>query len=347
MDNKVLLTLAQRERKVGGRAGTKALALLSDPCCVAVVRELSAGPQPLAALCRSIGSPPPTTLRERLRTLTKFGVLERRRLESFPRPVTVDLTGPGDDLLALMEISQSWLASSPAGPLVLGTASAEHALKALTGSWATNMVRALASRPLSLTELDRALGGLDYPSIQRRLTAMRRVGQVRALPDRGRSTPYAVTAWLRRAAVPLVAAIRWECQHLQGRASPMTNRDAEAAFLLAMPMVRLPAELKGSCRLTATIPGADEPATAGVLIRVGEGRVLSCVPSVGGEPDAWAAGSLPAWLEAMADSNSARLELGGEVSLVRQILEALQGSVAKEIQSARRGFDLAARSATS
>jgi len=322
-----MLIAANGIEKAEVPAGTRALTLLSDPLGVAVLQALARGPVSLADLHRAAGSVPQSTMRERLTILSKVGILERRRSNDFPGLVDVELTRPGYELLEVAEVVQGWLASAPEEPRLFGSVAAQNAIKALVGSWAANIVRALASRPLSLTELDRALG-LDYPSIQRRLTAMRRVGQVRALPGRGRSTPYAVTAWLRRAVVPMAAAIRWEGRHLQGQSSPVARRDAEAAFLLTIPLLRLSSELSGSCRLSVEFRGDAGSPAASVLIGVARGRVVSCAAYPEGHADAWVTGSSADWLAAMVEHDATLLAVGGEVDLAIQILKGLQESIA-------------------
>ena len=59
--------------------------------------------------------------------------------------------------------------NAPEGPLALGSSTAKSAIKALVEGWGTNMIRALAARPLSLTELNGLISGLSYPSLERRL----------------------------------------------------------------------------------------------------------------------------------------------------------------------------------
>ena len=52
------------------------------------------------------------------------------------------------------------------------------------------MMRALAARPLSLTELDSLISDLSYPALERRLSSMRIAGLVEAQPSqRGRRPP--------------------------------------------------------------------------------------------------------------------------------------------------------------
>jgi DNA-binding HxlR family transcriptional regulator len=202
----------------------------------------------------------------------------------------------------------------------------KETVKALIGGWDTNMVRALAPRPLSLTELDRALVGLDYPSLQRRLSAMHRVGLVRPLQSHNGGTPHAATVWLRRAVAPIVAAVHWEHRYLRGHAPPVTKHDVEAAFLLSVPLLKLPAELSGSCRLTVELADV-EPSHAGVSIDVENGRVVSCVSRLQGDADAWATSPSIAELWAIIERDQAEIEIGGESGLASRILESLHHAV--------------------
>ena len=135
------------------------------------------------------------------------------------------------------------------------------------------MLRALAARPLTLTELDRLIAGLSYPSLERRPGAMRLAGQIKPCPSPERGTPYTVTPWLRRAIAPLAAAARWERVNVPDYTAPITKSDAEAAFLLAIPLLdSVDPEHSGACR----DPRPDGARLAGVLISVEEGRVVSC-----------------------------------------------------------------------
>lgn len=112
---------------------------------------------------------------------------------------------------------QAWLQLSPAGPIELGSIAAKSAIKALVEGWGSNIVRALATRPLSLTELNSLIPRISYPSLERRLTAMRQVNLLETQSTHGRTTPYEVTEWLRRA----IAAIGWERRY--ARIAPLIS----------------------------------------------------------------------------------------------------------------------------
>lgn len=305
------------------RAGTQALSLLAVPLNVHVLEALREEPSSLIDLRRAVGSPPPTTARGYLRTLSKTNVVVRRRRNEFPRTVDYELAGPGRDLLAVAGVLERWLALAPHGALEPGTRPAKSAIKALVDGWATNMMRALAARQLSLTELSGLIAKISYPALERRVTAMRLAGLIEACPGGGRSTPYMVTEWLRRSIAPLAAAMRWERVHVREESRPLGRRDAEALFLLATPLLQLDSDAEGACRLAVELSNGEERLTGGVTVEVRGGRVTSCVSRLDGEADAWVLGRSGAWLDAIVDGDTDRLELGGDLRFARAIAEGL------------------------
>lgn len=323
------MTIAQVNREVGngGRAGTQTLALLSAPINVQVLQALAEEPRSLTDLRRHAGSPPATTMRGRLRTLVETGVLVRRRQSDFPGALDYELTSIGRELLAVVDALRSWLADSPHGPVELGSAAAKGAIKAFVEGWGTSMLRGLAARPLTLTELDRLIAGVSYPSLERRLAAMRLAGQIEPCPSRERGTPYAVTPWLRRAMAPLATAFRWERANVAGHTRPIGQIDAEAAFLLAFPLVRLEPEISGRCRLAIELRAGGEDRVGGVLVEVEEGRVVSCSTRNREAADAWASGSAASWLSAVIEHDPGKLEMGGDCGLAGALVDGLHGTL--------------------
>jgi DNA-binding HxlR family transcriptional regulator len=294
------------------------------PLEVHVLQALEAEPRQLIDLRRAVGSPPQTTMRGHLRTLVEIGVIERRREEAFAGSVEYALTPPGRELLAVAEVVEAWLGTSPDGEIALGSPAAKSALGALVAGWSSTLVRALAARPLSLTELSRLIPSLNYPSLERRLAALRLAGQIQARPGSRRGTPYTVTAWLRRAVAPIVAAVRWERCHLSARTAPVGRIDAEAALLLAIPLLALPGDVSGLCRLTVEIgSGTAERRLAGVMVEIREGVVSSCTSRLEGRADAWASGKPTGWTSAIMEGETAALEIGGASDLVLAALEGL------------------------
>ena len=331
----------------GVRAGTKALALLARPINVHVLQALAESPKSLTELRRETGSPPEATIRGYVRTLAETGVLKRRRPDDFAPSLDLELTAPGRDLLTVAEALRGWLSVAPEGPLQPGSPPAKSAVKALVEGWDTCMMRALAAHPVSLAELDGLIPGLNYPTLKRRLAAMRLVGQVQKMPGRGGSTPYIATEWLRRAVAPLSAAVRWEYRHLGEHAAPIAHRDAEAAFLLAAPLLRLPADLTGSCRIAVALRNGSGHALAGVMLRAEEGSITECIPRLEGHPEAWATGPAEAWLAAMIDCDTRSLELGGDSRLATELIGALHGALFGAADPSSGVEDSSRRAATS
>lgn len=311
------------------RAGAHALSLLAVPLNAEILIALADGSRPLIEVRREAGSPPQTTLRGHLRRLSELGIVERRREHGFPGSVDYELGAAGRDLLEVSRVLEGWLAEAPEGPLELGTTAAKSAIKALVDGWSTSIVRALAARPLSLTELNRLISGLNYPSLERRLGAMRLAGQIEARPGQSRGTPYAVTGWLRRAVGPLIAAARWERRYKPPGAAPLGRIDIEATFLLSMPLLQLPVDRSGSCSLGVELSSSgDNSGLVGVGVQVRDGRIVSCVSQLRGEAQAWVSGSVSTWLHGVLEEDTERFEIGGDYQLATAILDGLASVLA-------------------
>lgn len=307
----------------GARSGAQTLVLLAAPLNVAILRALEDGPTRQAQLRREASLPAQTTLRAQLKRLEEIGAIEKHRRDRFPGVLEYELTAAGRDLLFVAGALRRWLDQAPEGPLLLGARAAKVPIKALAEGWSTTMLRALAAGPLSLTELDGVITSLSYPSLERRLGAMRLTGHVEAQRENGRGTPYAVTAWLRQGVAPIAAAARWERRHLPQATAPLGRLDVETIFLLAVSPLRLAADLSGSCRLAAEVPNGKRRRLAGVMVKVRDGAITSCATALRGSPDAWTLGSATAWLDALIDHDVDRLELGGDRRLARALLDGL------------------------
>lgn len=310
------------------RAGAVSLSLLSAPLNVHLLRALEDGPLALIDLRRAVGSPPQSTMRVYSRTLVEIGTLERQRQASFPGTVEYANTESGTALLEVGGVLEEWLHQSPEGPVSLGSTASKSATKALVDGWSSNIIRAIAAKPLSLTDLNRLIPRVSYPSLERRLGALRLANLVEPHPGDGRGTPYRATAWLRRAIVPLTAGAWWERRHLID--PPLVGRlDVEAAFLLAIPSIELPEGMTGKCRLSVELQGGSSPVFAGVLINVEDGKVISCSSRLEGEAEGWASGGVVSWMRRMSGMDG-DLEIGGDAELVRGMIEAIRlGVLAK------------------
>jgi DNA-binding HxlR family transcriptional regulator len=308
------------------RAGGQALSLLAAPLNVHILQALSEGPKELMELRRAVGSPPQSTMRVYSRTLAELGILEQQRQKEFAGSSLYKITASGTALLKVGDVLQEWLNASPDGPIQLGTTPAKSTVGALVEGWSTNIVRALAAKPLSLTQLNRLIPKVSYPSLERRLGGLRLANLVEPHPGEGRGTPYRTTEWLRRAVVPTASAVGWERKYLPDSTPAVGRLDVEAAFLLAVPLMILPDTLTGKCRLAVEVQGGKSPVFAGVLVCVEEGRVVSCSSRLEGEAEGWASGTPLEWLRRMNGGGNEGLDIGGDVGLVLTLTDALRAA---------------------
>jgi DNA-binding HxlR family transcriptional regulator len=310
-------------------AGVMGLSLLEVPLNVHALRTLSEGEASLSSVSAALGHPPASTLRSHLASLEDLGVVERRQEPGFPGSVSYALTTCGEGLLWVESTLRGWLQSAPSGSLQPATQAAKSATKALTGGWSSGIVRALAARPFALTELSRLIPQISYPTLERRLTAMRRVGLVEARNNgSGRGTPYAATDWLRHAVAPLTASMEWEQRHCAERAPALRRIDIEAPLLLVAPLLELDRGGSPVCRLAVELGTGAATDYAGVMVTMKEGRPAAWLSRLNGAADAWATGSLSDWLRWINGRDEARLEFGGDAAAAAALAESLRTEVA-------------------
>jgi DNA-binding HxlR family transcriptional regulator len=310
-------------------AGVMGLSLLAVPLNVHALRALADGETSLSSLSAALGHPPASTTRSYLGSLEELGVIERRQEGGFPGPVSYALTPCGEGLQWVESVLQGWLQLAPSGPIQPATQAAKSATKALIGGWSSGIVRALAARPFALTELSRLIPQISYPTLERRLSAMRRVGLVEAQKDgSGRGTPYAATDWLRHAVAPLTASMEWEQRHCPEQAPALRRIDIEAPLLLVAPLLELDRGDSPVCRLAVELGTGAATDYAGVMVTMKEGRPTAWLSRLNGAADAWATGSLSDWLRWINGRDEARLEFGGDADAAAALAESLRAEVA-------------------
>jgi DNA-binding HxlR family transcriptional regulator len=306
------------------RAGSYGLSLLSNPLNVQVLGALADTRLDLPDLHREVGLPPQTTLRVYLRALVEIGVLGRHREEGFPGRVSYELTDSGRDLLGAGRILETWLTASPERSIALGEPAAKGAVKALVDGWSTKVMRALAAKPLSLTELDRLIPSVNYPALERRLAAMRSTGQIRAEQGASGNRSYKVTDWLRAAVAPLLAAANWEEARTPDAADPFDRLDAEAAFLLLAPLLKLPADQSGPCHLAIEVQAGRDTDIAGVVVDFSQGRATSCRSDKQSVVPTQAIGTTSVWMTVLSGQCDNGLEIIGNSELARAVVRSLR-----------------------
>jgi DNA-binding HxlR family transcriptional regulator len=306
------LQTASGEAEANGshRSGERTLGLLSTPLNLSVLQVLSERPMRLAELRQATGLPAQTTLRGHLGGLEELGAVAKRPTQQMPYAVESELTPMGSELLDVATALEAWLRRAPNGPISLESGTARGVVKAFVDGWASTIVRHLATRPMSLTELDREIVELSYPALERRLSSMRMAGLVEAQPGNGSGTPYGLTEWARRGVRPLAAAVHCERVHMGQRAAPVTESDIEGAFLLATPLVALSDGSSGTCQLEVeATPGVRSQ--SGVKVEIEKGRVVSCDCELGDDRPSYAVGTTTKWFTAISDGVLDELRFGG------------------------------------
>jgi len=305
------------------RSGERTLALLSTPLNLSVLRALSQRPMRLAELRQATGLPAQTTLRGHLGGLEEIGALAKRPTQRMPYAVENELTPMGQELLGVARSLDTWLQRAPVGPVSLESGAAKGIVKAFVDGWGSCVVSTLATRPMSLTELDREISEFSYPALERRLSSMRMAGLIEAQPAKGAGTPYALTEWARRGVRPLAAAVRCERVYMPERAAPVTEADVEGAFLLATPLVDLGEDSSGTCQLQVEAAyGLDKE--SGVRVEVEHGKVVACVSGIGEESAAsYAIGTTTRWLAAIKEGAIDGLRFGGGKQLAERLVRRM------------------------
>lgn len=244
-----------------------------------------------------------------------FGELLRRRQ---------DARAGEDGLRFVADTLERWLRRHPGGPLDLGPAGSE-AIVAMICSWSVALTHALAHEPRSIEEIEGEVPAFDSEkAMHEHIEALVRTGQAEPLrgDDRGK-TRYALTEWGMEALTPLIAAAHYECRFPREEILPPEVLDAEAAFQVSLPLLRLPPELRGTCRLSVLLPG-EEPAPAGATVEVAGGRVVSSSILLEQDPETWVTGTPLQWCEAIVNPvAAAKLDVGGDAALAGALLDAL------------------------
>jgi DNA-binding HxlR family transcriptional regulator len=212
------------------RVGGRALLLLADPVSVSILRQLAGGPLRGTELLGRVEHVSRSTFFDRLRDLEEFSLIVRERRPSVPPVADCHLTGPGKRLIPVADLLDAWLAGAPGGPLRLGDASAALAIKALALGWGSTLLRLLADRPRSLTELERLVDGIGYRKLERVAHSLVEAGLAERVAVKGRLNPYAVTPWARQSAWAFVAAVHWERREILGCCGDEDHTDLIASL---------------------------------------------------------------------------------------------------------------------
>jgi DNA-binding HxlR family transcriptional regulator len=229
----------------------------------------------------------------------------------------------GEEMLFIAFTIEQWLQKGPGGAVRIDSERARKTIPALAEGWSSTLVHALAVQPRTLPELEREIEALGRSALREQLEAMREVGLVDARPGDGEGALYAVTDFLRAATAPLAAGARFERRYAPAHTPHITPLDVEAAFLLALPLLRLPPDVDGVCRLVVDVPVHGEPVPTGAMARVEHGRIAAVSTELREECDALLEGPPTAWLDAVIEPLSSRLLPEGDEDLAAAVLAGL------------------------
>lgn len=307
------------------RSGSRTLSLFTNALNARVLDAHTGGSLRPSELDETLGWAPQSSLRAAVRKLREVGALAPVEPEEGQPSTATELTAAGHELLPVAAALEHWLRGAPDGPIPLDDSAARGTIRVLTAGWDSTIVRTLAERPLSLIDLNSAISGLNYPALKRRLGKLRSTHLVTPVPT-GNTHVYETTAWLRRAIVPLILAGRWERRHDAG-AEPVSRVEVEAAFLLSLPLIRVPARASGACALavlTSDDGSRSKKHVAGVTVEVEHGRLASFHTGTAAAQATWALGGIDAWLDAVIDGNREPLRFSGaKPRLAENVVKAL------------------------
>lgn len=232
------------------------------------------------------------------------------------------LAPAGRELLYVGQVLEAWLRKAPTGPLRLGEEESGIALAALISGWGSTVVHAISGAALTMEEIESATGAVRPEVLAARVEAMEDVGLLEPLEGAAGETRYAATRWLRQGIAPLAAAARYERRQDDEDAAPPDVLDVGAAFLLTLPLLELPAELSGTCRLGVQLPG-DAEALTGATAHVENGHVVLVDLRLDPAAPAWATGSPVGWLDTLVDPAEREVVFGEDAVLPEAIVAAL------------------------
>jgi DNA-binding HxlR family transcriptional regulator len=230
----------------------------------------------------------------------------------------------GEEVLFISFVVEQWLQKAPGGVLDIDSAVAKLAVETLAASWSSTLIHRLAQRPRSAVELDAEIEGADSAAIAQQLDAMQAVG-LAALE--GEEDRYAVTDWLRAGIAPLAAGARFEHRYAAPETPSIADLDVEAGFRLTLPLLEMPEQMNGTCRLVVDLPIKGEVVPAGVTVGIERSRVVSISTQLRESADASLKGTPSAWLDAVIGRITGRLLPDGDEALARAIVEGMHDAL--------------------
>lgn len=298
-------------------AGSRVLRLLAADPSAAIVSSLAEGPVRSGRLKEQLPAHSPRTVYRRLEELERLGVIDRQRLNLNPPAIAYALTSPaGRGMLDVVEGPMDGWLRLQAGQRVGERPSGSLAL--LAESWETQIFHALSCEERSLTELAEQTR-LTLHQAARRAKRLAAAGILDRRTGKDRITRYLLSDIGRLGAAVIGAATRWEAAYLvEPSTGSLDLEDCTALLAGALSLPRLPPHSGRVLGLTveAEPNGRREPRIASLWAEVREAGAVTCGFGPATDPDAWAHGSVPAWLAALVEGKRGALRVGGDNALV-------------------------------
>ncbi|HEX7245667.1 MAG TPA: winged helix-turn-helix transcriptional regulator [Solirubrobacterales bacterium] len=305
------------------RAGSRVLGLLSDALNASILRALLRGPLPVSELACHLSPTSRTTRFGRLRELEDLGVIAREKRPGTPPVSYCSLAPAGRSLLPVVGRFAEWLASDPSGPSSPDDLTGARKIKALANAWDTTVLRWLAERPCSLTELDSlSPSAVSHHEARKSREGLSAAGLIAPVESRDRRRPYAPVSWARCVAGCIAAAIGWELAFLEASAFP-SSVDVETLLLLLLPLVdSIPVPHGSVCALQVDQSGDLPVAT------VEEGRIVPGATDVdsGNGRASRISGSAESWLHAIVHGRTESLSMQGRTRLTTALVSGIHAA---------------------
>jgi len=298
-------------------AGSRVLRLLAADPSAAIVSAVAEGPLRSGRLKEALPTHSPRTLYRRLEELERLGALERQRLNVSPPAIAYELTAPaGRDLLDIVEGPVAgWLRLHARERLGERTSAS---LSLLAEAWETQIFHGLSCDERSLTEIGEETE-LTHHQAGRRAKRLAAAGILDRETGKDRITRYLLSDLGRLGAGVIGAAARWEETYLAGSmGDPLELDDCTALLAGALALPRLQPYSGSVLGVTveAEPNGNGSSRVASLWAEVGEAGAVACGFGPAPNPNAWAHGSVAAWLAALIDGKRGTLRVGGDHALI-------------------------------
>ena len=118
--------------------------------------------------------------------------------------------------------------------------------------------------------------------------------------------------------------------------APIAIADVEAAFRLALPLLRLPDGASGACSLAVGLEPEVSDRPAGVTAEVEAGRVVAVEPGLEQGADAQAEASTADWLDTLIEPGVERVRTSGNRVLAGRLVDGLREGLLAMLRELQR-----------